>query len=328
MSLSRRRLLATAAGALLSAPAFAPTAFAQSFPNRPIRFVVPFPAGGSLDVSARAIADRLTVTLGQSVVVENRPGAGGNVGADVVAKAAPDGHTIGIGALSINAVNPHLYRTMPFDPLRDLAAITQIADVPNILIVGPSVRATNVAELVRDIRANPRGFNYGSGGNGSGGHLAGALFADRIGVAIEHIPYQGGAPQLNALLSGETQFTFDNLANAFPQIQAGRVRPLALTTRTRSSQVPDVPTMLEAGIQGFDISTWWGIFAPAGTPAPIVARLADASIEAMRDPPTVERLARLAVTPIASTPAAFDAFVRAEYEKYREIVRISGARID
>ena len=324
MELSRRHALAAAAAAALLPAA----AFAQSFPNRPIRFVVPFPPGGSLDVSARAVADRMTVLLGQPVVVENRPGAGGNVGADLVAKSAPDGYTMVMGALSTHAVNPHLYARMPFDPLKDLAPITQIGDVPNILIVGPSVKAANVQELARDIRANPKAFNYGSGGNGSGGHLAGALFADRIGVPIEHIPYQGGAPQLNALLSGETQFTFDNLANAFPQIEAGRVRALAVTTPQRNTQVPNVPTMAEAGIPGFDISTWFGIFVPAGVPADVVTRLADAAIASLKDPATVERLARLAVVPVGNTPAEFGRFVAAEHEKYREIVRLSGARID
>ena len=320
-----RRLFIAAAGAAAALPG---VARAQAFPSRPIRFVVPFPPGGSLDVSARAVADKMTVLLGQTVVVENRPGAGGNVGVDLVAKSAPDGHTIVMGALSTHAVNPHLYAKMPFEPLRDTVAITQVGDVPNILVVGPSVKADTVADLVRLIKANPKGFNYGSGGNGSGGHLAGALFADRIGVPIEHIPYQGGAPQLNALLSGETQFTFDNLANAFPQIEAGKLRPLAVTTPRRNSQVPNVPTMGEAGIQGFDISTWFGIFAPAGTPADIVQKLATASIAALKDPATVERLAKLAVVPVGNTPAEFTAFVRAEHEKYREIVRLSGARID
>lgn len=323
MTFSRRLFIAAAGAAALPG-----LARAQAFPSRPIRFVVPFPPGGSLDVSARAVADKMTVLLGQTVVVENRPGAGGNVGVDLVAKSAPDGHTIVMGALSTHAVNPHLYAKMPFEPLKDTVAITQVGDVPNILVVGPSVKADTVADLVRLIKANPKGFNYGSGGNGSGGHLAGALFADRIGVPIEHIPYQGGAPQLNALLSGETQFTFDNLANAFPQIAAGKLRPLAVTTPKRNGQVPNVPTMGEAGIQGFDISTWFGIFAPAGTPADIVQKLATASIAALKDPATVERLAKLAVVPVGNTPAEFTAFVRAEHEKYREIVRLSGARID
>ncbi len=324
MTLSRRHFIAVA-GVAAALPGIAS---AQAFPSRPIRFVVPFPPGGSLDVSARAVADRMTVLLGQTVVVENRPGAGGNVGVDLVTKAAPDGHTIVMGALSTHAVNPHLYAKMPFEPLRDTVAITQVGDVPNILVIGPSVKADSVADLVRLIKANPKGFNYGSGGNGSGGHLAGALFADRIGVPIEHIPYQGGAPQLNALLSGETQFTFDNLANAFPQIEAGKLKPLAVTTPKRSAQVPNVPTMGEAGIPGFDISTWFGIFAPAGTPADIVQKLATASIAALKDPATVERLAKLAVVPVGNTPAEFTAFVRAEHEKYREIVRLSGARVD
>ena len=324
MTLSRRIFVA-AAGAAALLPG---VARAQAFPSRPIRFVVPFPPGGSLDVAARAVADRLTITLGQPCVVENRPGAGGNVGVDLVAKSAPDGHTIVMGALSTHAVNPHLYAKMPFEPLKDTVAITQVGDVPNILVISPTVKAETVAELVRLIKANPKGFNYGSGGNGSGGHLAGALFADRIGVPIEHIPYQGGAPQLNALLSGETQFTFDNLANAYPQIEAGKLKALAVTTPKRSAQVPSVPTMAEAGIQGFDISTWFGIFAPAGTPPDIVKKLADASIAALKEPATVERLARLAVVPVGNTPAEFDAFVRAEHEKYRTIVKLSGARVD
>ncbi len=324
MTLSRRIFVA-AAGAAALLPGLAR---AQAFPSRPIRFIVPFPPGGSLDVAARAIADRLTVTLGQPCVVENRPGAGGNVGVDIAAKSPPDGHTIVMGALSTHAVNPHLYAKMPFEPLKDTVAITQVGDVPNILVISPTVKADTVADLVRLIKANPKGFNYGSGGNGSGGHLAGALFADRIGVPIEHIPYQGGAPQLNALLSGETQFTFDNLANAYPQIEAGKLKPLAVTTPRRSAQVPNVPTMAEAGIQGFDISTWFGIFAPAGTPPDIVKKLADASIAALKEPATIERLARLAVVPVGNTPAQFDAFVRAEYEKYRTIVKLSGARVD
>ncbi|MFO0292469.1 MAG: Bug family tripartite tricarboxylate transporter substrate binding protein [Rhodospirillales bacterium] len=323
MTFARRTVLAAALATVAVRPAAA-----QRFPSKPVRFVVPFPAGGSLDVSARAVADRMAALLGQPVVVENRPGAGGNVGVDLVAKSAPDGHTIVMGALSTHAVNPHLYARMPFDPLKDTVAITAVGEVPNILVVGPSVKAATVGELVAQIRANPKGFNYGSGGNGSGGHLAGALFADRIGVPIEHIPYQGGAPQLNALLSGETQFSFDNLANAFPQIEAGKLRPLAVTTAKRSAQVPNVPTMAEAGFPGFDISTWFGIFAPAATPPDIVRQLADAAIAALRDPATIERLARLAVVPVGNTPAEFDAFVRAEHAKYKDIVRISGAKVD
>ncbi|MBL8805258.1 MAG: tripartite tricarboxylate transporter substrate binding protein [Rhodospirillales bacterium] len=327
MNSNRRTVLAAALAAVLAA-AFAGPAAAQTFPSKPIRFVVPFPPGGSLDVSARAVADKMTPLLGQPVVVENRPGAGGNVGVDLVAKSPADGHTIVMGALSTHAVNPHLYSKMPFDPLKDTVAITAVGEVPNILVVGPSVKAATVAELVAQIKANPKGFNYGSGGNGSGGHLAGALFADRIGVPVEHIPYQGGAPQLNALLSGETQFTFDNLANAYPQIEAGKLRPLAVTTPKRSAQVPNVPTMAEAGFPGFDISTWFGIFAPAGTPPDVVKKLADAAIAALKDPATVERLSKLAVVPVGNTPAQFDAFVRAEYAKYKDIVRISGAKVD
>jgi hypothetical protein len=240
-------LAAGAAAALLPA-----AAFAQSFPNRPIRFVVPFPPGGSLDVSARAVADRMTVLLGQPVVVENRPGAGGNVGADLVAKSAPDGYTMLMGALSTHAVNPHLYARMPFEPLKDFAPITQIGDVPNILIVGPSVKAANVQELARDIRANPKAFNYGSGGNGSGGHLAGALFADRIGVPIEHIPYQGGAPQLNALLSERRSSRSTISQTRFRRSKRGAC---ALLPSRRRSAARKCPTCRRWPRPGFRAST-------------------------------------------------------------------------
>jgi tripartite-type tricarboxylate transporter receptor subunit TctC len=323
MPISRRSALAG-----LGAVALARPAGAQAFPSRPIRFVVPFPPGGSLDAAARIIAERLSPVIGQPVVVENRPGAGGNVGADVVAKAAPDGHTILMGALSIQAVNPHLYRSMPFDSLRDFVAVTQVGDVPNVLIVRTDSPTRTVRELIAAAKANPQGTNFGSGGNGSGGHLAGALLNDVAKIEAQHIPFAGGAPALTALLGGQTQYMFDNLANAWGALQGGRVRPIAVTTTRRSPLLPDVPTMAEAGVPGFDISTWFGVFAPAGTPADVIARLHQTIAGVLRDPATVERFRTLATDPVGNTPAEFEAFVRAEHAKYREIVRISGARVE
>lgn len=325
MALTRRDALCLAAGTAIAA---ATQAQAQAFPSRPIRFIVPFPPGGSLDVAGRIIAERLTVVLGQPVVIENRPGAGGNVGADVVAKSPPDGHTILMGALSIQAVNPHLYRSMPFDSLRDFVAITQVGNVPNVLIVRADSPINTVQELIAAARANPQSTNFGSGGNGSGGHLAGALLNDVAGLRVEHIPFAGGAPALNALLGGTTQYMFDNLANAWGMLQGGRVKPIAVTTTTRSALLPNIPTMAEAGVAGFDISTWFGVFAPTGTPPDIVARLHQTIAGVLREPAVVERFRTIATDPVGNTPAEFEAFVRAEHEKYRHIVRVSGARAE
>src|SRR5205085_4512805 len=261
-----------ARAACLVVAAFGQPTEAQTFPAKPVKLVVPFPPGGPLDAAGRAIADKLTQTWGQPVVVDNKPGAGGNIGADLVAKSPPDGYTVVMGALSTHAVNPSLYPTMPYDAAKDFAPITLVAVTPNVLVVNPSLPVHSVKELIAYAKANPGKLSFGSGSNGSAGHLAGELFKVDAGVDMTHIPFKGGAPATQALLAGDTQLMFDNLANAMPQVKAGKLRALAVTTAERSKLAPDLPTMAEAGLRGFDISTWFGLLAPAGTPPDVIAR--------------------------------------------------------
>ena len=268
-----RRSIAALDFAFAAAASCAPAAaIAQVYPSKPIRLVVPFPPGGSLDVVARAIGQKLTEVWGQPVVIDNRPGAGGNIGADLVAKSAPDGYTILEGALSTHAVNVSLYSKLPYDPVKDFAPITLVAITPNVLVVNPSFSVNSVPELVAYAKAHPGKLSFGSGSNGSAGHLAGELFKTEAGVDMVHVPYKGGAPALQALLAGDTQLMFDNLANSTPQLKAGKLKALAVTTAKRSALAPELPTLAETGLPGFDIYTWWGFMAPAGTPKEIVTK--------------------------------------------------------
>lgn len=326
-----------AAVALLAATALgahARSASAQAYPARPIRLVVPFPPGGPLDSAARALAERMKDGLG-TVVVENRPGAGGNLGVDYVAKQAADGYTLVIGAVATHAINPWLFAKLPYDPVKDFAPVSLIAHVPNVLVMTPETATrlgvTSLGDLVAYMKKHPGRLNYASGGNGSAGHMAGELLKSTAGVFAVHIPYAGAAPAQLGLLAGQTDFMFDNLASAAPQIRAGRLRAFAVTTGTRAASFPDLPTMGEAGgasLKGFDISTWFGVLAPAGTPAPIVNQLSAAMRTALTGAEMRERLARMGAEPAPSTPAGFAALIQSELAKYREIVRFSGAKVD
>jgi tripartite-type tricarboxylate transporter receptor subunit TctC len=300
---------------------------------KPIRLIVPYPPGGPLDIVARALAERVKDSLG-TVVVENRPGAGGNLGADLVAKSAPDGSTLVMGAVATHAINPWLYTKMPYDALRDFTPITGVARVPNVLVMNPELAARlrigSVAELVAHARANPGKLNVGSGGNGSAGHLAAEVFKARAGVFMVHIPYAGGPPAQLALVSGQVDLNFDNLAAASANIKAGKLRALAVTTLQRSSTMPEVPTVAESGgaLAGFDIDTWFGLFAPAGLPADTLQRLNRAFVEAINTPELKARLAGLMAEPMPGTPDQFAQFVRRESAKYEAVVKASGAKID
>ncbi|MCA3223644.1 MAG: tripartite tricarboxylate transporter substrate binding protein [Burkholderiales bacterium] len=309
-------------------------ASAQAYPARPIRLVVPFPPGGPLDSAARALAERMKDGLG-TVVVENRPGAGGNLGVDYVAKQPADGYTLVIGAVATHAINPWLFAKLPYDPVKDFAPVSLIAHVPNVLVMTPETATrlgvNSLGELVAYMKKQPGRLNYASGGNGSAGHMAGELLKSTAGLFAVHIPYAGAAPAQLGLLAGQTDFMFDNLASAAPQIRAGRLRAFAVTTRTRAASFPDLPTMGEAGgasLKGFDISTWFGVLAPAGTPAPIVDQLSAAMRAALTSAEIRERLARMGAEPAPSTPAGFAALIQSELAKYREIVRFSGAKVD
>ncbi len=322
----RRTLQALAALALpgtLPAPAQA----------RPIRLVVPYPPGGPLDIVARALAERVKDSLG-IVVVENRPGAGGNLGADLVAKSAPDGSTVLMGAVATHAINPWLYAKLPYDPIRDFTPITLVARVPNVLVMNTETAArlgiASAADLVAYARMNPGKLNYGSGGNGSAGHLAGEMFKAQAGVFMVHIPYAGANPAQLALVSGQVDLSFDNLAGASANIKAGKLKALAVTTAQRSTALPEVPTIAESGgsLVGFDIDTWFGLFGPASLPADVTQRLNRAFVAALAAPEMKTRLASLLAEPSPTTPEQFAAFVKAELLKYERAVKASGARVE
>ncbi|MBK7591364.1 MAG: tripartite tricarboxylate transporter substrate binding protein [Betaproteobacteria bacterium] len=325
-----RRTLAILPAIALSLATLAAVGFAhaQAFPQKPVRLVVPFPPGGPIDTVARAIAQKLTEAWGQTVVVDNRPGAGGNIGADLVAKAAPDGYTVVMGALSTHAVNPSLYPKMPYDAVKDFAPIALVAVTPNVLVVNPSLPVATAREFIAYARANPGKLAFGSGSNGSAGHLAGELFKVDAGVDMLHVPFKGAAPAMQALLAGDTQLMFDNLASATAQVKAGKLKALAVTTARRSKLAPDLPTLAEAGLPGFDISTWFGLLAPAGTPADVVARWNAEVTRILNSAEMRERMTALGAEPAPDTPAEFARFIAGETAKYARIVKLSGAKLD
>ena len=324
---TRRQALLLAAAAVAVGPVAAQT--------KPIRLIVPYPPGGPLDIAARLLAEKVKDSLG-NVIVENRPGAGGNLGADLAAKAAPDGLTLVMGAVATHAINPWLYAKMPYDAQRDFTPITRVAQVPNVLVVNTEAAArlgiATLADLVAYARKNPGRLNYGSGGNGSAGHLAGEMFKAQAQLFAVHIPYAGGPPAQLALVAGQVDFNFDNLAAASANIKSGKLKALAVTTARRSAALPEVPTVAEAGaalgLQHFDISTWFGLLAPAGLSADNTARLNKAFVDALAAPDVKARLATLMAEPAPSTPAQFAAFVQSESQKYREVVKATGAKAD
>lgn len=310
-----------------------PGAQAQTeYPSKPLKFVVPYPPGGPLDTMARLLAEKAKPSLGQPVVVENKPGAGGNIGADAVAKAAPDGYTLVMGAVATHAINPWLYSSIPYDPVKDFAPVMLVASVPNVLIINKDFAAQNkinsVADLIAYGKNNPGKLNYGSGGNGSAGHLAGELLKARTKIDAVHVPYQGASPAQLALLSGQTQFMFDNQAAAAGLIKDGKVNALAVTTGKRSVVLKDLPTMEEAGVKPFDIGTWFGVFTTGGTPAPVVDKLHKAYVSAMSDPEVIKRLETMGSNATMLTPTQFADLVKQERDKYREIVDLSGAKVN
>jgi tripartite-type tricarboxylate transporter receptor subunit TctC len=298
--------------------------------NKPIRLIVPYAPGGPIDVTARALAERVKDSLGV-VIIDNKPGAGGNIGADAVAKAAPDGLTIGIAATATHAVNPWLYSKMPYNAANDFAPITQMVRVPNVLVMNADVaqrlNISTLKDLIAYAKANPAKLNYGSGGNGSSGHLAGEMFKKEAGIFAVHIPYNGGNPAQLALLSGQVDFNFDNLATAAPNIRAGKLKAIAVTTLARSSALPDTPPLSDT-LKGFAIDTWWGLVAPASTPKDVVAKLNKAFVAALNAPETKTRFATLLAEPAPSTSEEFGSFMKNERAKYEVLVKASGAKVD
>ncbi|MBK8073818.1 MAG: tripartite tricarboxylate transporter substrate binding protein [Ramlibacter sp.] len=323
-----RRHFLTVAGA--AASTLAAPALAQAPAGRPIRIVVPFAAGGPIDVTARLLAEKASAQLG-TIIIENRPGGGGGIGVDMVAKAAPDGLTIGIAAVAMHAINPWLFGKLPYDPIKDFAPITQMVRIPNVLVMNAdTAKRLNIKTLkdfVAYAKANPARLSYASGGNGSAGHLGGEMFKAKAGIFAVHIPYNGGAPSQLALLSGTVDYTLDNLATSAANIRSGKVLPLAVTTAKRSPLLPDVPAMAET-LPGLEIDTWWGLIAPAGTPAPVVARLNSAFVAALDAPDVKTRFAGLMAEPVATSPEQFAALIRREHARYEGVVKASGAKVD
>jgi len=319
---TRRRIL------LAAALAAAPLAAWAAFPERPLRLVVPFPAGGAADLMARGLAQHLGEQLGQQVVIDNRGGAGGTVACEIVAQAPADGYTLLFGTMGTQAINPALYSKLRYDPLKDFSPIALTHITPRVLVVGPSVKARNVGELIALARAKAGQLSYGSAGNGSSSHLSGALFESLAGVDLVHVPYKGSAPLLTDLLAGRVDATFDSFTVYEEHIKSGRVRALAVTSRTRMAALPQVPTLAEAGLPGYEVSNWLGVLAPAGTPKEVVTALHAAVIRAMSDAGMKRQLTALGIEPAASTPDEFSALIRSEIPKWARLVKTSGAMVE
>ncbi|OCP22144.1 MULTISPECIES: tripartite tricarboxylate transporter substrate binding protein [unclassified Ensifer] len=303
-------------------------AAAQDFPDRPVTLVVPFAAGGSTDVVARIVAQKMSEDLGQQVIVQNVAGAGGNLGADNVARADPDGYTILMGTVATHALNPLILKTRPYDPEKDFAPISLLVVVPNVLVVNPELPAKTVEELLALLKAKPDEYAYASSGNGTPLHLSGELFKKMAGVSMQHIPYKGAGPALNDVIGNQVPIMFDNLPSSSSHIKAGTLRALAVTTAERAPSFPDVPTVAESGIPGYETYTWNALFAPANTPEPVVARLNEAANKALADPAVVERMKEFSAKIVGSTPQELAAHVKAELEKWTPVVRDANIQMD
>jgi tripartite-type tricarboxylate transporter receptor subunit TctC len=314
--------------AAAAASAATPAAIPAVYPTQPVRLVVPFPPGGGADNLARTIMPRVEALLGKPIIIDNRPGAGGNLGAELVARAAPDGYTLLYGTNGTHSINASLYRQLRFDPVKDFAPVSRLTTIPALLIVNAALPVASVADLIRLARAQPGKLNFASAGNGTTSHLAGELFKTMAGVDIVHVPYRGGAPAAIDLIGGQVQMMIDVMPNAYPLVRSGRVRGLAVSTAQRVGAAPEFPTIAETGVPGFEASAWDGVLAPAGTPEPVIDRLNAAIREALKDPALVEALARLGAQPVTSTPQEFAHHIQTSTEKWAAVVKTSGAKVD
>ncbi len=324
--LRRGLLAALTLTALGAAPAGA--VFAQSYPTKPITIVVPFAAGGTTDILARIIGEGMTKELGQPVIIDNRAGAGGNIGAQIAAKAAGDGYTLFMGTVGTHAINASLYKKLPYDPIKDFAPLTRVANVPNLLVANPSQPFKTVQQLIDYARANPGKVSFGSSGNGSSIHLSGELFKSMTKVDMLHVPYKGSAPAVTDLLGNQIAVMFDNMPSAIQHVRAGRLTPLAVTTAKRSPELPDVPTIAEAGVPGYEATSWFGMFAPASTPAPLVEQINATLVKLLQQPEMKKKFAEQGAEVVAETPAQFASFIQAESAKWGKVVKESGASVD
>ena len=307
---------------------FAAGVTAQAYPTKPKRIVVPFPAGGTTDVLARAAAQKLAETLGQPAVVDNRPGAGGNIGAELVAKSAPDGYTLLMGTVGTHAINPGLYPKLPYDHVKDFAPVILVAGVPNVLVINPALPVNSVPELIAYAKANPGKLNFASSGNGTSIHLSAELFKTMAGVQMTHVPYKGSAPALQDLVGGQVQLMFDNLPSSLALIKGGKLKALAVTSGARAAALPDVPTLAESGLPGFEASSWFGLLAPTGTPSSVIAKLNGEIAKWLATPEAKEKLLAQGANAAGGTAEEFAQFIAAETAKWQKVVKESGAKVD
>ena len=320
------RLFAAVGAALMACCSCA--VFAQAYPVKPIRFIVPFAPGGSTDIVARVLAQKMSESMGQQVLVDNRPGAGGAIGAEIVAKSPPDGYTMITAVTGIMAINQFLYRSLPYNPEKDFAPVTQVGSLPLILVVHPSIPAKTVKELIAFAKARPGQLNYGSSGVGSATHMTTELFKTMAGVDIVHIPYKGSGQVMGDIIGGQLALIFDQIVSSLPHVNAGKLRALAITSAKRFPTLPQLPTVAESGVPGYESISWAGVAVPAGTPKEIVARLNSEIVKIVRAPDIRERFLRDGIEPVGSTPEQFDAHIKSERAKWAKVVKDSGARAD
>ena len=324
----QRRTIAKSALAL-AALTLAGASTAQDFPNKPVRLIVPFTTGGVLDTLARTIAHEIQPALGQPLVVENRTGASGNIGTEAYARATPDGYTIGMGTIATHGINPALYgEQLPYDPVKDFKPLALVATQRNVVLVNPQLPIRNIQELIAYAKTHPGKVSYGSAGNGSSQHMSGQMFMKQAGVRFLHVPYRGSGPALIDLMAGNIQLMFVDMPAAMPHLQAGKVRAIGVTSKDRSSALPDVPTVAEQGLPGFEVIAWFGVFAPAGTPQPVADRLSAEILKVMQKPAVQEKMRSLGADPVAVGPKQFDAFMRKEIASWGELVRELGVKLD
>ena len=325
-SFSRRHGLKLLAAAATLAVAGGATA-QGAFPSKPINIIVPFSAGGTTDILARIVGQALSVELGQAVIIDNKPGAGGNIGGQAAARAPADGYTLFMGTVGTHAINQSLYKKMPFDPIKDFAPLSRVATVPNLLVAHPSRPYKTVKELIAYAKAHPGEVTYGSPGSGASPHVSGALFQSMTKAELTHVPYKGSAPAVSDLLGNQIAIMFDNMPSAIQHVRSGKLRPIAVTTAKRSPELPDVPTIAEAGVPGYEATSWFGLWAPVKTPADVQQKLHAALSKVLKDPAVVKKISDQGGDVVIDTPAQFDAFIKAEAAKWGKVVKESGAEI-
>jgi tripartite-type tricarboxylate transporter receptor subunit TctC len=327
-SVRRRMTMLAGAVAMMACAAFGQSVFAQAWPSKPVRVIIPYAPGGGADVLARLISNKMSANLGQSFIVESRPGAAGNVGSDIVAKSAPDGYTLLVSNPSSFSINQFLYKNLPYSPERDLAGVMVIAEYPNVLVVHKDLPVSSVKELIDYAKSRPKQLNFASAGNGSSGHLTMELFASMVGLSLTHIPYKGSALAMMDLVAGRVQLNFDALPVYLARIREGSVRALGVSTAMRAPTLPDVPTIAEAGVAGFDAPSWFAMAAPAQTPSEILNQISAEANKALSDPKIAARLLELGFQPVGGTPAQTNRYFAAEAAKWKRVVEASGATAD